>query len=268
MELKFRGFSPLDNETVAVLRGKLRELLDKERDGVVFQPISNFNLENEVELVEAKVAEILEWVNGFEKGDRNVHPSKIKTALYHYTRRISVHLPQLIEPIKTKGKVLYKGLQEITDKFKGIVMESRSQFVNVPLLPERNETAPSVGEDHSLSRERTQSVFKIVPFYKWNINFSASRDENGNRFIERVEELAVARGVDQNSLAQGAVDFFSAEALTRYRLVKCSVGNWADLKIALRTKFLPRDYEESLWEEIRSRKQRTDERVSTLREVR
>ncbi|KAK4886883.1 hypothetical protein RN001_003154 [Aquatica leii] len=72
---------------------------------------------------------------------------------------------------------------------------------------------------------------------KWNLQFNG--DSSVTSFLERVEELRVSRGV-----------------------LKSELYLWDALVTALRHTFLPCDYEESLWDEVRNRTQGFDEPVS------
>ncbi|KAK4885622.1 hypothetical protein RN001_001893 [Aquatica leii] len=81
-------------------------------------------------------------------------------------------------------------------------------------------------------------------------------------FLERIEELRVSRGVSKDQLFLSAVEFFSGNALIWYRSIRDNVHNWNELEHALRRTFLPCDYENSLWDEIRNRTQGDNEPVA------
>lgn len=95
---------------------------------------------------------------------------------------------------------------------------------------------------------------------KWNLKFDG---ESGlSSFLERVDELRVARGVSEDQLFTAAVELFSGNALVWYRSVRDKVSSWDQLVSALRAAFLPADYEAALWEEIRNRSQGPYETVT------
>lgn len=88
---------------------------------------------------------------------------------------------------------------------------------------------------------------------KWGVQFNG---ESGlSSFLERIEELRVARGVSKEQLFTAAVELFVGNALIWYRSVRDSINSWEELISALRSTFLPGDYEYELWEEIRNRTQ-------------
>jgi hypothetical protein len=71
--------------------------------------------------------------------------------------------------------------------------------------------------------------------------------------------LTVDRGVTEDELFRSAYDLFTEPALTWYRSVRDTVGGWNQLVTLLKTNFLPSDYDETIWETLRSRFQRSDE---------
>lgn len=151
---------------------------------------------------------------------------------------------------------------------------------NVPLPP----STASVHEDHERTRDLSSSLAglmlgagakpkirsspvkpgpssssKGVAFHKWNCTFSGARDASVNSFILRLEELAEARGVPLDDLVRGAPEFLADGALIWYRSIKSLVTDWESLKTLLRDEFLPVDYQASLIEEVRNRRQGRDE---------
>lgn len=104
------------------------------------------------------------------------------------------------------------------------------------------------------------STPKSIPVYKWNIKF------NGDSralypFLEKVEEYSVSRGVSDEELFSSAVDLFENKAFMWYKTVRQNVRNWGELVTLLKQRFLPPDYEEEIWEDIRLRKQGRNESV-------
>ncbi|KAK3932953.1 Activity-regulated cytoskeleton associated protein 2 [Frankliniella fusca] len=105
----------------------------------------------------------------------------------------------------------------------------------------------------------SSSNTKSIAFHKWNCSFSGARDSSVNSFIERIEELAEARGVGYEDLLRGAPEFFVGQALVWYRSIKNQVTDWESMKALLKKEYLPVDYQASLMDEIRNRRQGKDE---------
>lgn len=103
-------------------------------------------------------------------------------------------------------------------------------------------------------RRRHKGGGQKLDFHKWNVSFSGADDKSVNSFIQDVEEKARSKNIDKRYLLQGATEFLTGVAKTWYRSIESETNSWEELKLALRREFLPLDYEESLWEEIRGRK--------------
>lgn len=114
------------------------------------------------------------------------------------------------------------------------------------------------------------SMATHVPPYKWDITFQGGhKGPTVMQFLERVHELRMTRNVSLSELYFSAADLLQGPALSWYRSIKYSVGSWAELEAKLKATFLPPDYEESLLDEIRAKKQKDDEPailyISTIR---
>ena len=98
------------------------------------------------------------------------------------------------------------------------------------------------------------------PLSTWNITFDGSNISVG-QFVERINELSVARNVSKHRLFNSAIEFFTGDALIWFRSVRPLVNSWNELVSKLYTDFLPSDYINDLWDEIRNRKQGQNEKV-------
>lgn len=97
--------------------------------------------------------------------------------------------------------------------------------------------------------------------HRWNVHFTGDPNTLCG-FLERVEELQVARGITKEQLLRSALDLFKDKALIWYRSIKTYIRTWDELVAQLKTDFLPFNYNEQLWEEIKARKQGKDERIT------
>lgn len=135
--------------------------------------------------------------------------------------------------------------QSLSSSLAGLMLGSGTGAI--PKVPRKSAKASS------------SSSNKAVAFHKWNVTFSGARDSSVNSFILRVEELADSRRVSDEDLLNGACEFFTGPALVWYRSVKNEITDWESLKTLLRKEFLPVDYQTSLIDEIRNRRQGVDE---------
>lgn len=98
-----------------------------------------------------------------------------------------------------------------------------------------------------------------IDIYRWSIKFNGKTSVAD--FLERIEEVRLARGVSHEQLLRAAPEIFTQEALLWYRTKKFTT--WSELTSQLREAFRPYDYENSLWDEIRRRSQGAQEKVLT-----
>lgn len=113
-------------------------------------------------------------------------------------------------------------------------------------------------EDYN-RRSGDSSIKPVFPS-KWGLTFSG--DKKGlsiNAFLERVEELRVARDVSELVLLDSGIDLFSGRAYQFYVTCRKEADTWEKLVKLLREKYQPPDYNEKLFEEIKQRTQGSDE---------
>ncbi|KAK4887574.1 hypothetical protein RN001_003845 [Aquatica leii] len=88
---------------------------------------------------------------------------------------------------------------------------------------------------------------------------SLSRRSLTTRFHKRVEELKTARYVSDAELFKSAYDLFSDIALIWYRGNKHKATDWNSLTRLLRQEFLPKNYNDILFKQIKERTQHPEE---------
>lgn len=100
---------------------------------------------------------------------------------------------------------------------------------------------------------------RLFELSRWKLQFDG--ESSVTSFLERVEEMRLARNASREQLLRSAVELFQKDALLWYRTQK--FDTWDELVTKLKQDFLPYDYELDLWEEIRRRTQGARERVVT-----
>jgi hypothetical protein len=103
---------------------------------------------------------------------------------------------------------------------------------------------------------------KPVPIFKWGLTFSGEASDNLISFLERVNELSIARGTNEADLFASAIDLLTGPALIWYRSIRDTLFDWTSLVIVLKAEFLPDDYDELLWSHIKQRSQHEDEPIA------
>lgn len=106
----------------------------------------------------------------------------------------------------------------------------------------------------------SSSQTRFVPVYKWGVVFNGDPRQL-LPFLEKVSELAEARNVSDKELFSSAADLFSERAFMWYKTVKSGVDSWDSLVKLLKQKFLPPEFDEEIWDDIKVRRQGRKEPV-------
>lgn len=149
---------------------------------------------------------------------------------------------------------------------------SRKSGLHVPKVSEnKNQNTFSI-EGQSNARDISENV-NVLPntshhtrkypthlqVQKWNINFNPSSKETIpiEQFLYRVEHLAKVYKISHNDLVNDVQFLLSGEACQYYWLFLKTTSNlnWADLKVALVTRFKDRKTDFDIKFELHSRKQ-------------
>lgn len=252
-ELRIRGVNT--TRDIPAKRKILGRAFDKER----FRPLDltdpDFNFESEQEAINNTLESVNSLILEFEGPTSDSLYKRIKSRLIHVTNRVKrMQIPEnASEEIKTYKNESYATCLEYEANLQERVTEER------PLL---NLDTP-IAEHSVLVQSPAPIAAKAIPVYKWNVKFDGDcRSFGVNAFLERVTELAQARGVNKNELFSSAIDLFSGKALIWYRSIKNSVTDWDSLVSLLKLNFLPSDYDDKLWEEIKQRSQGREEPVA------
>ena len=98
-----------------------------------------------------------------------------------------------------------------------------------------------------------ENASNVLPVCKWGLIFSGEASDDLCAFLERVKELVGDRNVSSRDLSHDAVDLFSGNALIWYRSVRDRLSDWNCLEKVFRKDFLPSDYDDLLWAQIKQR---------------
>ncbi|XP_034247374.1 uncharacterized protein LOC117649074 [Thrips palmi] len=297
-ELLYRSH-PVDYKgtTAAKMRDILLGLLEKEKDGPLEDGVTA-TVEEELAIAELKLqtAELsLSMVTG---GEGDARASKLRAGLSHLNRRISRLLPMAVGEERERVKDALVQLKDLVAKFRDLGEGSvfnATVVMSVSAKKERSEKddkknkekkknkkskakakvkveSESSSEENtdktdSSSEEETKKTPKFarsLDVHKWGLKFNGLGEGTSVlSFIADVEEKASWKGIDVNHLVAGASEFFEGQAKTWFRGIRSKIDSWSELKIALRKQYLPLNYYETLWEEIRSRKQGSNELMGT-----
>lgn len=249
-ELRIRG---VVTQKEVVKRQKILQLaLDRESQKVVHLSDPEFNFDTEKDAVNNSIDSINGLVLEFEGNENDAAYKRIKSRLSHLSGRI-LRIPCAPEEIdiNTFKKESYATCLEMEAE-----LEDRVKQNNL-----NNTATLNLSNVTSVSYASTSSQ-KAIPVYKWGITFDGESSSSLLAFLDRVDELSIARHVDKADLFPSAVDLFSGKALMWFRSIRNSVNDWDSLVALLKKDFLSENYDDDLWEEIRNRQQGRNEPIT------
>lgn len=276
-ELAIRG---VESGTCDQMRKQLASLRRLEKIGGSFTyPEHPFTHEEDRDAIRRKLTEEIQPALQEMSEDPNA-VLKLRTKFFHLIGRADRMKADDIEQRSVKSKILGEILSLLADLDDRVAGGSGDrQDLNVP-------PSLSLLENLQLSRasqergeaEQTNVEFNLprhssldpavgqpqrsIPVSKWNITFSGGKkDMSVNAFLERIEELRIARNVSKETLFDSGVDLFAGKALHWYRYARKTERTWDGLVKRLREEFQPNNYAERLFEEIKGRTQSQDETV-------
>ncbi|XP_050497826.1 uncharacterized protein LOC126878990 [Diabrotica virgifera virgifera] len=245
-ELKIRQLADpsltTDRAKVIVLTGALKQASANRSHAVLSAFQLNFS--DEVREIEATLADLKTQISSFVGSHSDVLYGRLTSRLGHVSGRV-----HLLESVTEEEDAIKKSLN-----FKILNLEGELEFKVTP-------------QAHSTPHNPSVSVnsfpfFKSAPIHKWGVHFSGGSNENVVSFLEKIECLRLARGNSEDECFSSAGDLFKDSAFTWYLNNRGSFTSWQELVAKLKSDFLPYNYEDNLLDEIKSRKQAPQEKVT------
>lgn len=270
-ELKYEMLSRgLQSGSVESNRKSLRNILKLENKGDWSQISYPIKFEDDITQINKNNSELKKLVSEFDGNTKSSHFARLTALLTHNMRRIqhsdpgtddtnvSLKNTALLElhNIKTDCEKLFK-------KFNRPSNDSSSNFVEpITNSSPNNSDSGSEGDDIFQSTPVPQQFSpKSIPVLKWNLKFSGDDSMSLSAFLQRVEELRKARNVSIDEVFRAGYDLFCGKALTWFRENIKHASDWPSLVKLLREEFQPADYDERLYDEIKSRTQGSSESI-------
>lgn len=247
-ELRIRGITC--NKDASQKRKMLTRLLDRDKgrpDIEYRDPLYQFATERAA--ITNTISSIRDIIHEFEGPESDSVFKRISSRIIHVTDRVKRIEPEDRDAENFKDESLADCLELEVQLFDKVVKED-----NAIATSNHNQTLQSTVIHHCGSGKRQQ-------IHKLDVSFSAGNKEDVLLFLERVEELCLSRGIDHRELYDSAVDLFRGDALLWYRSIKSQVRDWDTLAQRLKEDFLPSDFTNYVWDEIRNRRQKKDESV-------
>lgn len=272
-ELAYRGI--VEPSTVQEMRKSLRSVLKLEKSGSsLTYPTYPFTFKVDIEILEKRIKEISDIVKEFNDSSSSSLFLKTTSKLAHLINRANQCPAANDEENKKKSNILVTLVNLTTTlnhKAKKFNRRESTPKTAVSLLLDsesESSVSSSDSEVEAISPMRPQSVRpsaskpKSIPVSQWNLKYSGDNSISAAAFLERVDELCLARNVTKEQLYNSATDLFTGQALLWYRATKHRVHDWSDLTTAFRNQFQPPDYDKKLLREIQARTQGSGESLS------
>lgn len=264
-----------DTGTVDEMRATLRRCLRYESEGrSLVQKNYPFSFDEDKAAVLQKLIEIEDLIESFDGIPNSGVHRKITTKIAHVEGRIANMQGETDDECDSQSKFQIK-LLTLDGKLSTKLKAARKSLPKVPLelsvqslelssgeSSDEGEIQRSVAVSEVVSKSNAEKRTKpFTPIYKWGVTFSGSKEESVNAFLERVEDLRVARGASHSDLMKAGVDLFTGEALIWYRSNRQVFSTWSELCEGLKEEFCSHFYSEELYEEIKKRTQGKNESV-------
>lgn len=280
-ELAVRGIAPGSCEE---MRRRFSQALQLEKDGSSLKyPPYPFTCEQDFEAVQKKLCELEEMVTKFSGGKGSSETQKLETKFNHVLGRLDNMVPDGEANQQKKSELIATALSimeslhekvEDFEKEKPHIPPPSLSFMEVQVGHEtfqqnlahtaRSSPIGTGGVAQLTASGREDKTMKTIPPHKWNIQ-KFSGDKKGsvsiNAFLERVEELRVARNVSEETLFSSGIDLFTDKAYQFYKECRARVSNWKEMSQEFRAEYLSSTYEEELFEELQRRTQHSTESV-------
>lgn len=256
-ELKIRSVN--SKRDLTEKRKILARLFAKERDepGKLIKLASyEFDFDTEKAAIDTTLSSIKNLIDVFEGSETEPLFSRIKSRLNHVSSRVK-RMPLLTtEPGAAVSQVVEEYQNETYASC--LVLEADLYGkVCSPTTSSADQASINVQYPQALACEPITHE-KIS---KWNIKFNGD-PKRVYPFLEHVSEIARSRKVSDKALFDAAVEFFVDDAFIWFRSIQSNVRDWKSLVAQLKSDFLPKDFDDELWEQIKSRKQNKKESVT------
>lgn len=217
----------------------------------------NFNIADELSAIKDSLKELEALISDFKAPSSDSMYKTILSRLIFLSYRINnFEIP--VEPEELTSR-----MQNFKDDSYALCFELRAKLNSNVIKDSRfslnmNLSHGSSGTSFSQSPNLSSTI--SVPVYKWGLTFNGTSSVKA--FLERVNDLSIARNISEDQLFNSCFDLFDGVALTWYRANRDSFVSWGDIVSALKKDFLPPYYDEALLDQIKSRYQGRNESVT------
>lgn len=221
-ELKFYNASANEAETIEILRKRLRQSLRMAKDGTISSvPI---DVKDAVAELETCIGIIQELKNRMESAELSPANTKRLQVRSHYLLKRLARIPNNTEQIRIQNTILI----DILSQLKGEESSSSDTDINAS-DKEGSEMNYERGARKIYVKERTNNLNSL------NLKYDGTTCVRV--FIERLEELKLARKISNSKILTAFSDIVEKSALLWFRRNRTSINTYEQLISKLKTDF-------------------------------
>ncbi|GLV33201.1 hypothetical protein CBL_20078 [Carabus blaptoides fortunei] len=237
--------------------------IKKKSNTSLSHPDYPYTYEEDLEALNATIAELRALITPFNDNSSSTAFKKVSTKITHAFGRADRMKAETSEQRTSRSQLVVQLItlwSDIKCRAKSYVRSSTMQATGVldistsaiEGLAPSSDSESDVDNVATSSDARFQPKPKVVLPSQWNLHFTAEpKSISLGAFLERVDELPVARNVSKQQLFASCVDLSKGKALVWYRANRSQLVNWDSLVERLRDVFQPPDYDDRLFEEIK-----------------
>lgn len=267
-ELTIRGCS---TGTCEEMRPRLSAAISMENNGDSLNyPPYPYTFEQDETAVQKKLEDIAKLVDDFAGDRSSSEVVKINTKVAHTLNRLDRMIP-VDNSQKIKKSELVATVLSLIETFQTKLSNRDPVLATGPVPASLShlearlaaQTFTPVANSSMVADAAVVPGHKIVPPHKWDLR-KFSGDGKGvsiTAFLERVEELRVARNVPRSLLLDSGVDLFTDKAYQFYKECRTRVTSWEQLVEEFRTEYLSAYHLDTLFEEVQKRTQHPSESI-------
>lgn len=273
-ELTIRGVC--DVNTVVEMRKCLRGYIRLERCGIETKyPPYPYKFGEDSTVLTSSIGILHQDISDFAGDNKSSSFRKLSTRLLHLFKRAERSLAVSDEEQVVRSGFLaqliglHSELKSRARKYRRSSLQPQSPLELSTLMASagisesesgsESDSSPTDVDAHRFVTSVSTPHNKIpsVSVAKWNIvKFSGDNSRCSlSSFLETLDDLCVSRNVTKEQLFLSASDLFVDKALVWFRSVRSTISTWSQLVDELRTQFLPPNYNEKLFDEIKHRTQ-------------
>jgi len=273
-EIKIRGVVVPADSSLEKNRSILRGLLSKQKLRTAKPTKNTFPRTLDLEQISKSLKDVESLILTLESPIEKSCVDQINDRLRHISERFDRVLPKTDESLEDNFELLETELYSLIGEFeqtKELNQSSQVQVLNTSNVdPLANSSNLSTHPVSSKSQVIPPVTFKTPSsnisadvIHKWNLKFKGDPGTLLD-FLEKVEDLRVARNISKDCLFNSAYDLFDAEALQWFRSNRSRVQSWSELVALLKACFLPFNLDSEINRELADNYQHVTDNVSVF----